>query len=153
MWLHAIHLSRNPFFILRPDPGAITLRDLLLPFSPFSLRCRGPPSLLKLSNFRKWRNRIVHFDQTVYGAKIRQMRISRGLTQEQLAEQIGITRTYLLKIENASQVGPIELAVEFATYFNVSLDFLLLAKDYHAKDRKQSLKKVISFLSELESEL
>lgn len=95
----------------------------------------------------------MHFDQTVYGAKIRQMRISRGLTQEQLAEQIGITRTYLLKIENASQVGPIELAVEFATYFNVSLDFLLLAKDYHAKDRKQSLKKVISFLSELESEL
>ena len=95
----------------------------------------------------------MRFDRMEYGARIRNLRICRGLTQEQLAEQIGITRTYLLKIENGSQVGPVELAVELAVYFNVSLDFLLLEQDYLAKDRKQSLKKVISFLTELEAEL
>ena len=95
----------------------------------------------------------MRFDCTSYGARIKQLRNSRGLTQEQLAEQIGITRTYLLKIENGSQVGAIELAVELAVYFNVSLDFLLLGQNHHAKNRKQNLKMVISFLTELETEL
>lgn len=95
----------------------------------------------------------MRFDQRAYGARIKQLRNSRGLTQEQLAEQIGITRTYLLKIENGAQVGPVEIAIELAAYFDVSLDFLLLGKGHLAKDRKQDLKKVISFLAELESEL
>lgn len=95
----------------------------------------------------------MRFDRTSYGARVKQLRNNRGLTQEQLAEQIGITRTYLLKIENGSQVGAVELAVEFAVYFNVSLDFLLLGQNHLVKDRKQNLKMVISFLTELETEL
>lgn len=93
------------------------------------------------------------FKSNDYGARIKWLRNNNGLTQEQLAERIGITRTYLLKIENGSQVGPVELAVELATYFNVSLDFLLLGNGHLTKNRKQCLKEVISVLSELEAEL
>ena len=37
----------------------------------------------------------MHFDRKSYGTRIRQLRISKGLTQEQLAEKISISRTYI----------------------------------------------------------
>ena len=93
------------------------------------------------------------FEQGAYGARIKQLRIGKGLTQEQLAERVRVTRTYIAKIENGSQVGPLELAIEFADLFEVSLNYLLLGVEWEARDRKQRLQSVIAFLSELEAEL
>lgn len=95
----------------------------------------------------------MHFDRKSYGTRIRQLRISKGLTQEQLAERISISRTYIVKIESGLQIGPIEIAIELAKFFNVSLDFLLLGKEKQQMERKQCLKMTIAFLSELEAEL
>ena len=95
----------------------------------------------------------MRFDRMAYGARIKQLRISKGLTQEQLAERINISRTYEAKIESGAQVGPVELAIELAEIFDVSLDFLLLGKDHGQKDRKQELRKIIALLSILEAEL
>ena len=95
----------------------------------------------------------MRFDRMAYGARIKQLRISKGLTQEQLAERINISRTYEAKIESGAQVGPVELAVELAEIFDVSLDFLLLGKDHEQKDRKQELRRIIDLLSILEAEL
>ena len=63
------------------------------------------------------------------------------------------SRTYEAKIESGAQVGPVELAIELAEIFDVSLDFLLLGKDHGQKDRKQELRKIIALLSALEAEL
>ena len=35
------------------------------------------------------------FEQRAYGARIKQLRIGKGLTQEQLAERVRVTRTYM----------------------------------------------------------
>lgn len=93
------------------------------------------------------------FEQGAYGARIKQLRIGKGLTQEQLAERVRVTRTYIAKIENGSQVGALELAIELADLFEVSLNYLLLGVEWEARDRKQRLQSVIAFLSELEAEL
>lgn len=93
------------------------------------------------------------FEQGAYGARIKQLRIGKGLTQEQLAERVRVTRTYIAKIENGLQVGPLELAIELADLFEVSLNYLLLGVEWEARDRKQRLQSVIAFLSELEEEL
>lgn len=93
------------------------------------------------------------FEQGAYGARIKQLRIGKDLTQEQLAERVRVTRTYIAKIENGSQVGPLELAIELADLFEVSLNYLLLGVEWEARDRKQHLQSVIAFLSELEAEL
>lgn len=95
----------------------------------------------------------MRFDRMEYGARIKQLRISKRLTQEQLAERINISRTYEAKIESGAQVGPVEIAVELAEIFDVSLDFLLLGKDHEQKDRKQELRRIIDLLSALEAEL
>ncbi len=71
----------------------------------------------------------MHFDRMAYGERIKRLRTGRELTQEQLAEKINVSRTYIVKIENGLQIGPIEIAIELAMFFDVSMDFLLLGKE------------------------
>lgn len=54
---------------------------------------------------------------------------------------------------NAKYIGPIEIAIELAMFFDVSTDFLLLGKENYRVDRKQCLRMAIDILSELEAEL
>ena len=95
----------------------------------------------------------MYFDRTAYGERIKRLRTGRELTQEQLAEKINVSRTYIVKIENGLQIGPIEIAIELAMFFDVSMDFLLLGKENYRVDRKQCLRMAIDILSELQAEL
>ena len=95
----------------------------------------------------------MHFDRMAYGERIKRLRTGRELTQEQLAEKINVSRTYMVKIENGLQIGPIEIAIDLAMFFDVSMDFLLLGKENYRVDRKQCLRMAIDILSELEAEL
>lgn len=78
----------------------------------------------------------MRFNRMAYGARIKQLRINKGLTQEQLAEKMHVTGTYIVKIENSQRTGSIELAVELADCFGVSLDHLLLGREYSDKSRR-----------------
>ena len=95
----------------------------------------------------------MHFDRTAYGERIKRLRTGRELTQEQLAEKINISRTYIVKIENGVQIDPIEIAIELAMFFDVSMDFLLLGKENHLVDKRRCLRMAIDILSELVAEL
>ena len=95
----------------------------------------------------------MHFDRMAYGERIKRLRTGRELTQEQLAEKINVSRTYIVKIENGLQIGPIEIAIELAMFFDVSMDFLLLGKENYRVDRKQWLRMAIDILSELQAKL
>ena len=89
----------------------------------------------------------MRFDHKSYGARIRQLRIRKGFTQE-LAEKLNVSGTYIVKIESNQRTGSVEFAVELASCFGVSLDYLLLGTA--GNDKKQALQTVIAFLSELE---
>ena len=91
------------------------------------------------------------FDRDAYAARIKSLRKNRGLTQEQLAEKMNVTSTYIVKIENSQRTSSIEFSVELACCFGVSLDYLLLGTE--VENRKQALQRVIAFLPELEAEL
>ena len=93
----------------------------------------------------------MQFDRTAYGERIRQLRIGKGLTQEQLAEKMNVTGTYIVKIEKCQRTGSVELAVEMSEYFGVSLDYLLCGAE--PENTKQAIQSVIAFLSKLEAEL
>ena len=95
----------------------------------------------------------MHFDRVAYGERIKRLRTSKELTQEQLAEKINVSRTYIARIENGLQTGPIEIAIELAEFFDVSLDFLLLEKENRHIGRRQCLRMAIDILSEVEAKL
>ena len=57
------------------------------------------------------------FDRDAYATRIKSLRKKSGLTQEQLAEKINVTSTYIVKIENSQRTGSIEFSVELASCF------------------------------------
>ena len=68
------------------------------------------------------------FDVESYGARIKELRIKNGLTQEKLADDMNITDVHLRRLESGTRPGSIELLIEFAEYFHVSLDYLILGR-------------------------
>ena len=96
---------------------------------------------------------MMSFNKENYGSRIKILRKRRGLTQEQLAEKMNVSTPYIAKIENGKQTGPVELAVEFSEFFDVSLDYLLIGKGDFAEEQKRGIRIAISLLSELEASL
>lgn len=56
------------------------------------------------------------------GNKIKALRRERGITQEQLAESIGISFQAVSKWENDISLPDITLVPALASYFNISID-------------------------------
>jgi len=59
---------------------------------------------------------------------IKYLRQLRGLTQQELAEQTSVARTYITHLELGSRIPNLIIAKEIATALNCSLDDLLDCK-------------------------
>ena len=69
------------------------------------------------------------FDVESCGARIKALRKEKGLTKSRLARAMNITDCYLRYIENGARAGSTELLSEFAEYFQVSLDYIILGRE------------------------
>lgn len=56
--------------------------------------------------------------------RIRDMREDADLTQEQIAQMLGIAQTVYSRYERGYQTIPLQLLIQLADYYDVSLDFL-----------------------------
>ena len=59
------------------------------------------------------------------GAHIREARLSQKLTQEQLADKLGIGTTYISDIERGAKSPSFSLFINIINVLNVSADFIL----------------------------
>lgn len=71
---------------------------------------------------------MIIFDQKTFGERIQQLRVSRGMTQETLAEKANTERSHIAKIENGKRSCSIDLLTVFASVFDVSTDYLLFGR-------------------------
>lgn len=62
-------------------------------------------------------------------SRIKQLREKRGLTQEILAAELGITQQMLSKYERDVTLIKVDILKKIATYFNVTTDYLLGVSD------------------------
>lgn len=95
----------------------------------------------------------MRFNASECGKRIQDLRKIHSLTQEQLADKLRITCKYVQRIEAGRALGSIELLVDIAMLFNVSMDYLLLGKGYSQKKVKDHLQKTIKLLQSLEQAL
>lgn len=58
------------------------------------------------------------------GQNVRRLRIALGLTQEELAAKVGISRVHLNRIENGVQTPSLEISFGLADALGVELDSL-----------------------------
>lgn len=71
------------------------------------------------------------------GKRLTQLRRERGVTQEALAQHVGVTKAAVSKWENGQSLPDIALLPLLAAYFDVSIDSLL---DYRAHMSREELR-------------
>ena len=81
-----------------------------------------------------------------YGNRIVHLRERRGLTQEDLAAKLGISRSALSHYEKDRRQPDFETLKKIANFFNVSIDYLLNQID----DPVTPVKDIKQFISSLE---
>lgn len=60
-----------------------------------------------------------------FGLRIQQLRMSHNMSQEALGKRINRTKSVICGYENNIKVPPLEVLVDIANVFNVSLDYLV----------------------------
>lgn len=80
-----------------------------------------------------------------FSTRLRELRVSKGLRQEQVAKLIGVNKSAISTYENDSRQPSYEILVRLATLYRVTTDYLLGQSNSRAVD--------ISDLSEQEAAL
>ena len=70
-----------------------------------------------------------------FGLRLRELREKKRLSQQQLADWLGLTRFSISNYENNTQTPPADTLVRLADIYGVSVDYLLGVKN----DRKRVL--------------
>lgn len=60
-----------------------------------------------------------------FGTRLKELRKSNGLTQQQLAERIGVTKSVISFYELRERAPSPEVLIKFSYIFHVSTDYLL----------------------------
>ena len=71
----------------------------------------------------------MYYDLVESGKRIKALRKKNGLTQEKLAEQLGIAVNTVARIEIGNRGISIDLAIELTVRFNTTLDYIFLGRE------------------------
>ena len=71
----------------------------------------------------------MYCDLVESGKRIKALRKKHGLTQEKLAEQLGIAVNTVARIEIGNRGISIDLAIELAVRFDTTLDYIFLGRE------------------------
>lgn len=80
----------------------------------------------------------------IFGARIKELREEQGLTQESLAEKVGVEYQTINRIENGVYFTNYTNLEKFAKAFNVSIDELFNYS--HIKKKPNLIKEITKFL-------
>lgn len=82
---------------------------------------------------RRRSKRIDLLNSKSIGRTLKERRLQLGYTQELAAEKSGISYSYYTKIERGEQLPSIEICVQLAQTFHLSLDYWLLGTSSDAE--------------------
>lgn len=78
----------------------------------------------------------MYYDLVESGKRIKALRKKHGLTQEQLAEQLGVAANTIARIETGNRGISIDLAIELVVRFETTLDYIFLGREYEIRSRR-----------------
>lgn len=82
----------------------------------------------------------LRIEETSFGSRLARLRKARGLTQEELAQRVGISRRMVVYYEAQSEHIPAGLLPQLAQALKVSADELLGLKSLKVKDPEEGLR-------------
>ena len=96
--------------------------------------------------YRAERKKDMYFNQVEFGQRMKEARKLAGMTQEELAEVLGIDKNHVSRLERGAKACSIDLLVEISGVLRVSTDYLLTGKSI---DREMMRTQVLSVISQL----
>lgn len=78
------------------------------------------------------------------GATIKQARLSANLTQDELAEQIGITGRYIMALENEHKHPSFEVLCKIILTLNIPADNIFYPESQNTENEKEQLIRLLS---------
>lgn len=77
------------------------------------------------------------------GKRLRALREEKNITQEELGRILGTSHVTIGRYENGERIPKLDILIDLANYFDVSLDYLLFRSDkkevYSSKDKSNNL--------------
>lgn len=61
--------------------------------------------------------------------RIKELRKNNGITQEDLASTVGVTRQTIISLENGKYNASLQLAYNIAKYFNVTIEDVFIFEE------------------------
>lgn len=80
----------------------------------------------------------MNYDMKRSGAYIQNLRIQYGYTQEELSRAVNIDRSFLSRIESGKKGCSVDLFIQLAEFFCVSLDELILGPEIRCRHFAES---------------
>ncbi|WP_423729732.1 helix-turn-helix domain-containing protein [Faecalibacterium hominis (ex Afrizal et al. 2022)] len=77
------------------------------------------------------------------------LRTNAKLSQEKLAEKLGVSHRHLGDLERGSSNGSVKILIDIAEYFHVSMDYLLLGRDPSRDQFQNELQAAIDHLEKI----
>lgn len=89
------------------------------------------------------------FDAAAFGQVVKNARKARGLTRNQVAEELSIAPRYLMSIENSGQTPSLQVFFNLVTLFDISVDRLFYGDVKVCKSvRRKQMDALLSQLTE-----
>lgn len=90
----------------------------------------------------------MYYSTAETGKRIKQLRRNERLTQEELAEKVGVSPRTVRAFESGSNGTSIDVLIDLAELFNTSLDYLILGR-LTQSDIKERLNIILQSFSEI----
>ena len=91
----------------------------------------------------------MYFDQVAFGERLRQLRVENNYSQEEMAEELGVSMTHYKHMEYGSKGCSVDLLLILAEMFHVSTDYLLVGTSIERTEEVAQIKAVIETLNQL----
>lgn len=75
----------------------------------------------------------------IFGRTIKEARQAANLTQEELAEQVGITTRYIMAIENENKQPSMKVLFNLIRTLKIPADMIFFPEIHHADEKKEHL--------------
>lgn len=73
---------------------------------------------------------MIQFDMKAVGKRLLELRLEKGVSQNQMADDMQLSNASISYWENGKQEPTASAVYRLAAYFNVSSDYLLGLKEY-----------------------
>ena len=90
---------------------------------------------------------------SVFGERLKHLRESRGLSQDDFASKFDLKQTTIGMYERGLREPKLEKLNQFATFFNVSLDYLVGRTSDPTKEYKPATREILDMLHMTDDEI